>query len=169
MVNPNNIKYYPITLKLCKSITEILTLKAFSPLAGSLLWGHHVVSKPRLSQAQRPVGKSWNYMKWERDAWPASRCSIPCCNSSHHLTATAWQTLSHTCPAKPFLNPWPIKNHWGLLSLQSWWPDAEQRWIYQAGSTNQHGFLTTWEHACFSFSQTLCLNHFHSKMVNEGI
>lgn len=43
---------------------------------------------------------------------------------------------------KPFAEFLTHRNSGRFLSVQSWWPDTEQKWIYQAGNTSQYSSLT---------------------------
>lgn len=87
IINPNNIKYYLIIFKLCRSITGTLALKAFSPPSavyseGIMLW----------------VSPNCPYLEttWGSPKTTESERVIPCqlldvpspaaCNSSHHLS-----------------------------------------------------------------------------------
>ena len=100
--NPNNIKHYPITLKLCKFISEILTLKAISPNASILLWDYQAVNPDYLSRDQLGGSKT----TWSGRQMPGQHQGAPFLTVATDSKCTP---MSHTSRAKPFLNPWPIK------------------------------------------------------------
>lgn len=112
---------------------------------------------------------SWKCMKWERDTLPAPRCSIPCCcNSSYHLTATARQTLNHTCPAKPFHNSWTIiklKGFW-VYRADDWMLNREEFIKWLVVLTNTAPWPRKRTHLLFSFSQIVCLNCAQGEVIN---
>ena len=100
--NPNNIKHYPITLKLCKFISEMLTVKAISPNESLLLWDYHAVNPDYLSRDHLGGSKT----TWSGRQMPGQHQGAPFLTVA---TDSKCMAMSHTSRAKPFLSPWPIK------------------------------------------------------------
>ena len=123
--NPNNIKHYLITLKLCKSISEILTLKAISPNASIILRDYPAVSPGYLS-----TETSWEVLRLP-EVGDRCRANIKVLHSLLlQLTANGWLWAT---PAEPGL---------------SWILDPSQTmrcfWVYRAGGQIQRWIYQSW-------------------------